>query len=197
MADRRSALAHLPAGPAGEDGLTLRDTMPGSILQIQAWPETLAIVRSAISELAGVSSPEMGRAVSAEGIIVAATAPGRFLLSGDAEDLAERFAAALPSAEGAVTDLSHGRTILRLDGNDAAGLLARVVTLDLDSSVFPPGRVAQTAIHHIDVLLHRRSEASFDLWVLRSFAEALADGCSIRDWRAKSYGSGSASSCPP
>jgi heterotetrameric sarcosine oxidase gamma subunit len=30
-------------------------------------------------------------------------------------------------------------------------------------------------IHHIDVMLHRRAESCFDLWVFRSFAEALAE----------------------
>ena len=46
---------------------------------------------------------------------------------------------------------------------------------DLDPAVFPAGRVVQTMIHHIDVVIHRRSEAHFDLWVLRSFAESLAE----------------------
>ena len=30
-------------------------------------------------------------------------------------------------------------------------------------------------IHHIDVVIHRRAETHFELWVLRSFAEALAE----------------------
>jgi sarcosine oxidase subunit gamma len=49
------------------------------------------------------------------------------------------------------------------------------VAIDLDPAVFPPGRAAQTMIHHIDVLVHRTAETTFELWVLRSFAESLAE----------------------
>jgi heterotetrameric sarcosine oxidase gamma subunit len=49
------------------------------------------------------------------------------------------------------------------------------VALDLQAGAFPPGRVAQTVIHHVDVLLHRRAVEAFDLWALRGFAEALAE----------------------
>src|SRR5215210_6478268 len=61
---------------------------------------------------------------------------------------------------------------------DTAATVATVVAELLgvqDPPVFPPGRVAQTMIHHIDVLLHRQKRSSFDLWVLRSFAAALTE----------------------
>jgi sarcosine oxidase subunit gamma len=65
--------------------------------------------------------------------------------------------------------------ILKLDGEASASVLATSVALDLDLAAFPAGRVAQTMIHHVDVVIHRRSETGFELWVLRSFAESLAE----------------------
>lgn len=175
MADRGSALAHLSHPVAANPQVTLSEIRCGSILQVGAWPDTSQIVEAAIADLLGVQIPRLGHAYSDPNATLAAIGPGRFLIAGAAPDLAPRFEAALPSADGSVTDLSHGRAVLRLEGSATAALLAKGVALDLHPSAFPPGRAAQTMIHHIDVLLHRRAEAQFHLWALRGFAEALAE----------------------
>jgi heterotetrameric sarcosine oxidase gamma subunit len=174
MPERLSALSELPTTSRANAAVTVREIRPGSILQVSSWPDTLKIVETVISELLGVQVPPVGSAVADPNLSVLAVAPGRFLLSGMAPDLAPRFEAAIPSADGAVINLAHGRTILRLEG-EAAALWSRCVAIDLDPSVFPPGRIAQTMIHHIDVVLHRQKRTTFDLWVSRSFAEALAE----------------------
>jgi sarcosine oxidase subunit gamma len=71
--------------------------------------------------------------------------------------------------------MSHGRSVLRLAGEAAAAILSKGMAIDLHPNVFPPGRVAQTLIHHVDVLVHRRAGADFDLIVLRGFAEFFAE----------------------
>jgi heterotetrameric sarcosine oxidase gamma subunit len=174
MAERLSALAHLPTA-AGGGRVTLSEIRAGSILQIQAWPETAEAVRRVIAELLGVEAPAIGKATVGTGVTVAAIAPGRYLASANAAELPQKFEAAFPSSDAAVSDISHGRVILRLEGEAAAPVLSTSVALDLDASVFPAGRVVQTMIHHIDVVIHRRSETHFELWVLRSFAESLAE----------------------
>ena len=50
-------------------------------------------------------------------------------------------------------------------------MLAKGVAIDLDPGAFPNDRVAQSMIHHIDIVLHRVGPDAFELWVLRSFAE--------------------------
>jgi sarcosine oxidase subunit gamma len=175
MADRASALTRF-ARPAPADArVRLTEVRPGSLLQVAAWPDTLTTVRTVIAELTGAEAPPLGRAAVAGDVTVAAVAPGRFLVASAADDLAARFEAALPASDGAVSDLSQGRAILRLEGEAATAVLAKGVALDLDPREFPPGRVAQTMIHHVDVLLHRTGADSFELWVLRGFAEALAE----------------------
>jgi sarcosine oxidase subunit gamma len=174
MAERASALAHRPdAVPAGAVA-RVSEIRPRSILQVSAWPDTLPSVQAVITDLLGVQPPTVGMALADPNITVACVAPGRFMIAGMAPDLGMRFEAALPSEDGAVTDVSHGRVVLRLEG-EAARLLASAVALDLHPSVFPPGRVAPTVIHHIDVLVHRLTATRFDLWVLRGFAESLLD----------------------
>jgi methylglutamate dehydrogenase subunit D len=175
MADRQSALAHLRHESAGESHAMLAERRPGSLAMVTAWPETVSKVEAALSELLGVKAPAAGNAALSEATTVAAIGAGRFFIATEATDLAQRLESALLSADAAITDLAHGRTILRLEGEAAAEILSRCVAIDLDLGVFPVGRAAQTMIHHVDVLIVRRAEQSFDLWVLRSFAEALAE----------------------
>jgi sarcosine oxidase subunit gamma len=178
MAERVSALSHLTGGgPSAQAGAraTLSERRPGSILQVAAWPDTTETVRAAITDLLGIQVPAVGFAYADANVTVAAIAPGRFMIAGSAADLPHRFEAALQSDQAAVTDLSHGRTILRLDGDAATTVLASCIALDLHPTAFPRGRVAQTSVHHIDVLLHRLSDTTYELWALRSFAEALAE----------------------
>lgn len=175
MAERLSSLAHLATGGAGSGRVRLSEVRTGSVIQVQAWPDTAETVRRVIGELLGVDAPAVGRASEGSAVTIASPAPGRYLISSEASDLTQRFEAALPSSDGAVSDVSYGRVILKLEGDAAAAVLSTSVALDLDPTVFPPGRVAQTMIHHVDVLLHRRTETEFDLWALRSFAESLAE----------------------
>jgi heterotetrameric sarcosine oxidase gamma subunit len=161
------------SGPGGR--VRRSGVRPRALQQVQAWPETAATLPRGITELTGAETPAVGKASAAAGLTVTAVAPGRYLIASDDADLPQRFQAALPSSDGAASDISHGRVILRLEGQAAADVLATSVALDLHPSAFPPGKVAQTMIHHIDVVIHRRGEKDFDLWVLRSYAEALAE----------------------
>jgi sarcosine oxidase subunit gamma len=175
MAERRSALAHVEPRIGDRADQRLTEVRPLSILQVQAWPDTHERVRHFLGELLSLDAPAIGQAVATSDLTVAASAPGRYLIAGNQGDLAQRVEAALPSGDAAVTDLSHGRAILRLEGGDAAAILQTSVLLDLARVAFPPGRVAETPIHHVNVLIHRHSETAFEVWAPRSFALSLAE----------------------
>jgi sarcosine oxidase subunit gamma len=72
-----------------------------------------------------------------------------------------------------VSDQSHGRVRIGLSGPQAAELLAKGTAVDLHPSAFPGGRSAVTLFGHISLQLTRTGADSFELTVLRSFAEAL------------------------
>jgi sarcosine oxidase subunit gamma len=175
MAERVSALATLRAAGAGGGRAVLTESRPARIAQIAAWPEADTRVQAAIAAQLGVLVPRAGQGVVERGFTVIATAPGRFLVAGNADDLLRRMETAIPPGDGAVTDLSHGRAILRLEGESAEALLQRCVAIDLELAAFPPGRAAQSMIHHIDVVIHRIAPPTFEVWALRSFVEALAE----------------------
>jgi sarcosine oxidase subunit gamma len=176
MAERRSALANLPAEAGGGARVRLSEVRPGAILQIQAWPATLATVEAVITQILRIAEPPRpGRTVWFHGGWICAIGAGKYLVSTTADDIIATFRTAFSSQDAAVTDISHGRTILRLEGDAAAAVLSCCVPIDFDAGVFPSDSVAQTAIHHVDVLIHRLTLSSFEIWAPRSFAVSLAE----------------------
>jgi sarcosine oxidase subunit gamma len=175
MAERRRALAAMPDTSHAGGRVRLSEVAAASIVEIAAWPDTLTTVQAASAVLLGVEMPRTGLANADAELTVAAIDVGRFLVVSAEPDLAARFEAALASSDGAVSDLSHGRSVLRLEGEAAARTLAKGMAIDLHPGAFPPGRVAQTMIHHVDVLVHRRALDTFDLVVLRGFAQFFAE----------------------
>jgi len=67
-----------------------------------------------------------------------------------------------------VTDQSDGWAGLRLTGQDATAVLARLLALDLDS--LPPGAGLRAQLNHLPVLLIHPVAEVFDLWSYRSMA---------------------------
>ena len=181
MVERHSALANLAPGTApdgskpAESALLFREVPHGSIVQIAAWPDTLARIASVVRERLGFDPAPVGRFAEGGGARAATLSPGRILVLARVPALAAGLEAALPSAEGAVTDLTHGRVTLRLEGESAADVLAKGCAIDLHLSAFPVGGAAQTLLGHIDALILRRDAQTFEIVVLRGFAEAFAE----------------------
>lgn len=82
------------------------------------------------------------------------------------------------SDAGTVTDVSHARCRIRVNGPDARDFLQSGITIDLGVSAFAAGRSTPTAFRDVPVLLHAADTETFDLYVLRSYA------VSLRDWLA-------------
>lgn len=106
--------------------------------------------------------------------------PGRWLLiAPGSQDLPARLVGRIAPQVAAITDLSHGRTVVRVSGPDTRRMLAKLCTLDLDARVFTPGRCAQTLLGQAGVLLAAVSDEVIDVFFSRSYAvfawETLAD----------------------
>ena len=135
-----------------------------------------------------------GRGTEAAGILVANgefearfSGPGEWLVLSQVH-APETLAAELSVRLGDfafVVDQSHGRVLLTLSGPDAVRILANGVAVDLHADAFPVGRAANVLCNHLSINLARTGEQSFDLVVMRSFAEALADDLRLM---ARSHG---------
>lgn len=80
----------------------------------------------------------------------------------------------------AVTDLSDSRCVFRLSGNGVTDYLAASCPLDLSLQAMPAGSCALTQFDRFSILLHRRGNDEFDLYVSRSYAPALRS--QTEDW---------------
>ncbi|SCB58967.1 N-methylglutamate dehydrogenase subunit D [Rhizobium aethiopicum] len=74
-----------------------------------------------------------------------------------------------------VSDQSHGRVRICVSGRSSRLLLSKGTAVDLDPGVFAEGSSVMTMVGHISVQIVRTGNDSFELTVLRSFAESLWD----------------------
>jgi methylglutamate dehydrogenase subunit D len=158
---------------AGGIGVTLRETRPGSIVEVAAWPDNHAQVALAIGTVIGLelrTSPQSGVAADLQAAF--GVGPGRFLVIDQREGLLERLAAQIGIEDGTVCDLSHGRTALRIAGSRAEWVLAKLFAVDFSEPAFSLGEGRSTAHHDIATAVQRTGAQQFDLYVPRSFARS-------------------------
>jgi sarcosine oxidase subunit gamma len=94
---------------------------------------------------------------------------------GDGWGLERELARAL-APHATVTDVSHGRAVVRVAGAPTRLLLAKFCPIDLSPQAFPAGHCAQTLFGKINVLLHALPGGpAVDVYVGRSYTDAFAD----------------------
>jgi sarcosine oxidase subunit gamma len=81
----------------------------------------------------------------------------------------------LNGAFGSVVDVSANRALLEIRGTKARELLAHGVSIDLGARSLGSDRCAQTLLAKAQVIIERREEAAFYLYVRTSFAGYVAD----------------------
>ncbi len=182
MADplRQSALAHLhliaraEASPS-EAGVVMGERGFRSQWTLRGHFEDEVFTAAMLGET-GSAPPLKPNTVHASGKIeVLWLGPDEWLVVGpDESDVGQRLSDAIKDTHAAATDVSESRTVIALSGLHARDVLAKGCALDLHPSVFAAGQCAQSTLGHVHVILHQRSEApEFDIYVHRSFAEAL------------------------
>ena len=148
---RSGAFTHRQAlHGAGGNGVTLRALPEGHVI--------LLMTR------AGAQAPDL------PGLRPAG--PGQWFMVGQAPLQAEDFAALvarLPDV--AVSDQSHGRVRIVVEGAKAPAMLAKGTAVDLDAMAI--GASTTTLVGQLGVHLTKTAAATYELMVLRSFAEAL------------------------
>jgi heterotetrameric sarcosine oxidase gamma subunit len=167
----------LRAGSHGnfEHGLEviLSETRPGSILQLAAWPGEEKRLIEAIRTVTGLVLPDGAGGGSTDGVrSVFGFAPGKFTVVDEAEGLAAAFANVVTPAIGTVTDLSHGRTAIRIAGPKAEWVLAKFFAIDFALPAFPLGAGRSTTHHDVFAQIQRTGADQFDIYVFRSFARS-------------------------
>jgi len=176
MVDQLSPLAPvLKPGRHGHEtfGVSLAEVAPGSIVQLAAWRNQESAMIAIIKEATGLALPDgAGGGVATPNKAAFGFAPGKILVADQDEGLAATMAKAVTSQTGTVTDLSHGRTVLRVSGPKAEWVLAKFFAIDFSLPAFPLGAGLSTVHHDIFAQIQRTGPDQFDTYVFRSFARS-------------------------
>lgn len=154
-------------------GVYLSETQPGSIVQVAAWPGQTPALVAAIGKATGLplgAEPRAGAFTADKAAF--GIAPGAFLVVDQAEGLSARLLAEVSMEIGTVTDLSHGRTALRIEGAKAEWVLSKFFALDFSVAAFPVGEARSTSHHDVLAQIQRTGDDRFDLYVFRSLARS-------------------------
>ena len=124
--------------------LTITDCTPLAKVHLRApW-------NGAMAKALGVP---FGRADREQGWLVVGSGPGEWLVlapPGAAAAVADWLGTVAADAAGdefvSMTDLTHGRALVRVTGPDAAGLLARLCGADLHDDMAPDGAALRSAV---------------------------------------------------
>lgn len=178
MAERQSPLEpefHVGSHGNFERGveILLTETRPGSIVQLAAWPGEEKKLMEAIRTVTGLALPDGAGGGLSDGVkAVFGSAPGKFTVTDEAEGLAVALTKAVTPAIGTVTDLSHGRTAIRIAGPKAEWVLSKFFAIDFALPAFPVGAGRSTMHHDVFAQIQRTGTDQFDIYVFRSFARS-------------------------
>lgn len=176
MPERTSALGEMHSlRPDGDAGLVLGEVRSVSLVQVQCWPGSRVQAERALEKATGLTPVGLNHVATDAQNILMTLGPGRWMLQSMQDDLFAHLDDTLPARHLTVTDLSHARSVLAVEGRDAARVLNIGLPIDLHPSAFPPGRVAQSLIHHVDVTVRCVAEGRFEVSCMRSFGQALFD----------------------
>ena len=189
---RRSALAGyadrfaaLSAARGGE--LSIRELPFGSQLNLRADPRDEGLVRQFAAAL-GFALPIVPNTVTyREDRRALWLGPDEWLIvgpEGQSSSIEQELRNGLEGGFGSIVDVSANRTALEIGGSKARDLLAHGVPIDLDARSFGADRCAQTLLAKAQVIVERRDESGFVLYIRASFAGYAAD------WLLDSSGGG-------
>ena len=179
MADAPARLSPLPRGFANRAAgppLTARARGPLDMAQVAAFDSPAATAETLSKHFGLAITPTPNRAVTAGDLSVLWHGPGQWLIvrAPTVPTLAEELAGVCGDGT-AVVDLGHARAVLRFASESVGDVLAKGTSIDLRPASFPPGACALTALGKINALLHAVAPATVDIYVPRSYAQALVD----------------------
>jgi sarcosine oxidase subunit gamma len=179
MADAPARSSPLPRGfvnRAAGPPLTVRARRPLEMVQVAALGAAAETAERLSKHFGLAITPTPNRTVTAGDLTVLWHGPGQWLIvrAPAVPPLADELAGVCDDSA-AVVDLGHARAVLRFEGEGVGDVLAKGTSIDLRPASFPPGACALTALGKINVLLHAVAPTTIDVYVPRSYAQALVE----------------------
>lgn len=147
-------------------GLRLSEVNAGQITSITPYKGKEKAVSDALKAAYGMAFPAANRATGKEGARAVWFARGQAVLMGPQVD-------AGLGKHAALTDQSDAWAVVRLEGDGAEDVLARLVPLDLRAQHFKRGHTARSYLMHMTCSVTRIADKAFQIMVFRSMAGTL------------------------
>jgi sarcosine oxidase subunit gamma len=146
-------------------GITLSEVDAGHLTLLA--PYKGKDLATALKSAHGMALPAAGRSTGKDGARAVWFGHAHILLMGPTPD---------PEldAHAAVTDVSDGWAVARLDGAGAADVLARLVPIDLRAGQFKRGHTARTELGHMQASITWLGDTAFQIMVFRSMARTMS-----------------------
>lgn len=158
----------------GKPTVTLQEIKDMSLTQMAAFPHQKAAFHSYLNDTLHCGLPQAGkveggtysvRKAGKSTCFLARLDPAKIMLISKSKPVD------LPS-EFYPLDLTEARTVLKIQGDNATALLARLCALNFSDAAFPEGSIAMTGMHHVSVSIWRHQDA-YIAFLPRSFAASL------------------------
>ena len=156
----------------GSVGVHIRAGLVPHAVLVSTWVSGEAGLRAALAQMLGQAPPgPTGQTLATQFGLLLRTGPEEWLLVGDgASDPCPLLRAAVAADVGGVTDLSHARCHIKVQGPRCLDTLSKLFALDFRPAAFPVGEVRLSGHHHLPCSLHRLGETEFDLYVFTTYA---------------------------
>lgn len=157
---------------AGDIGVTVTTAMLTSVTQVSTWHAGVSALCEVLSTALDQALPaQTGDTVRSANQLVMRTGPEEFLIvSDEATDMTALLRQSIAADVGSVTNLSHARCRIHLEGPKCVDTLSKLFPIDLRDPAFPQQQIRLTGHHHVPSLLHRLGAQSFDVYVFSTYA---------------------------
>ena len=172
---RSPFVGHTPGerpAPNGQIGVRLGAGTIASVTQVATWHNGIDALAVALGTAMKCAVPaRTGDTVHLDEALLVRTGPEEFMLiSQQSVDMAGRLREHIVADVGSVTDLSHARCHIRIEGDHCRNTLSKLFALDFREPQFPLDQVRLTGHHHVACMLHRRDLDCFDIYVFSTYA---------------------------
>ncbi|MEY3123980.1 MAG: hypothetical protein RLZZ573_500 [Pseudomonadota bacterium] len=157
---------------AGVVGVHLSASTLASVTLVSTWHSGILALGLALDKALGQTMPERnGQVVQADAAMVMRTGPEEFMLVSDRPaDMTAFLRQTIRADVGSVTNLSHARCRIQIQGEKCLETLSKLFALDLREEAFPLHEIRLTGHHHVPCTLHRRGAMLFDMYVFSTYA---------------------------
>lgn len=156
--------------------LSICETTGGELCSLTVSEGSLDALIAAFEQKFSSPLPSAGKLSCHDGGFAFWTAPNQWFVATETTDEFAELTLREKLGITALTSLqTDGWTQFEIAGPDVFSILERLITIDLNESVFPPGSAARTQAHHLNLFLLRlpASDFSFRLLCARSYSASL------------------------